>query len=162
MIRCVLFDLDGTLVDTAPEIADAINDTLRRLKRPPVPETLARGWIGDGTRATLGRALAHAGLPEHELSRIWPLFQRDYLDRCGTRSEVYPQVQDTLKRLSAMGVPMAAWFFLAAAVPPNAIVFSSEYLGIGQMARAGLCGEGCRNRIVTLAGSLLIPVVFVP
>lgn len=106
MIRCVLFDLDGTLVDTAPEIADAINDTLRRLKRAPVPEALARGWIGDGTRATLGRALAHAGLPEHELERAWPLFQSDYLERCGTRSEVYPQVQGTLKRLAAMGVPM--------------------------------------------------------
>lgn len=106
MIRCVLFDLDGTLIDTAPEIADAINDTLRRLKRAPVPDDVARGWIGDGTRMTLARALAHAGLPEHEIARAWPTFQQDYLDRCGTRSQVYPEVPATLKRLAAMGVPM--------------------------------------------------------
>jgi phosphoglycolate phosphatase len=105
-IRCVLFDLDGTLVDTAPEIADAVNDTLRRLRRPPVPEALARSWIGEGSRVLLGRALAHAGLPEAQLAQVWRDFQHDYLERCGTRSTVYPHVPETLKRLAMMGVPM--------------------------------------------------------
>ena len=106
MIRCVLFDLDGTLVDTAPEIADAVNDTLRRLKRKPVPEALVRGWLGEGTPTTLARALAHAGVPEQQLAQVWPSFEHDYLERCGTRSVVYPQVHATLQRLAAMGVPM--------------------------------------------------------
>jgi phosphoglycolate phosphatase len=105
-IRCVLFDLDGTLVDTAGEIADAVNDTLARWHRAPVEEALIRGWIGDGSRTTLTRAFAHAGLPEPEVARAWPSFEHDYLERCGTRSTVYPGVLRTLQRLSAMGVPM--------------------------------------------------------
>lgn len=106
MIRCVLFDLDGTLVDTAPEIADAVNDTLARWRRAPVADDLIRGWIGDGSRTTLTRAFAHAGLPEAEVARAWPSFEHDFLERCGTRSALYPGVRRTLERLAAMGVPM--------------------------------------------------------
>ena len=47
------FDLDGTLVDTAPEIGDAVNDTLRRLGLPAVPAGRVIGWIGHGTRELL-------------------------------------------------------------------------------------------------------------
>jgi phosphoglycolate phosphatase len=106
-IRCVLFDLDGTLVDTAAEIADAVNDTLRRLRRQPVPEALVRSWIGEGSQVLLGRAFAHAGLPQAQVAQVWRDFEHDYLERCGTRSEVYPRVTETLKRLAMMGVPMA-------------------------------------------------------
>lgn len=105
-IRCVLFDLDGTLVDTACEIADAVNDTLVRWHRPPVDEALIRRWIGDGSRTTLTRAFEHAGLPPQEVERAWSSFEHDYLERCGTRSAVYPGVERTLQRLSALGVPV--------------------------------------------------------
>ena len=57
--QAVLFDLDGTLVETAPEIADAVNDTLSALGHPQVAEDLAARWIGHGTRELLIQALAH-------------------------------------------------------------------------------------------------------
>ena len=54
----ILFDLDGTLVETAPEIADAVNDTLSALGHPAVLQQEVDDWIGHGTRELLIQALA--------------------------------------------------------------------------------------------------------
>jgi len=57
-LRALLFDLDGTLIDTAPELAVALNRTLASYGRAPVSGEQVRAWIGDGARALLGKALA--------------------------------------------------------------------------------------------------------
>lgn len=57
----VMLDLDGTLVETAPEIADAVNDTLRYFNLAEVSQRQVSDWIGQGTRTLLIRALAFAG-----------------------------------------------------------------------------------------------------
>lgn len=98
MFNAVFFDLDGTLVDTAPEIADAINDLLRSQSYPTVAQSLVRSWIGDGTRALLGKALTHVGAAQTADS-LWSRFETDYLERCGTRSQPYSGVARTLDRL---------------------------------------------------------------
>ena len=54
----VMFDLDGTLIETAPEIFDAVNDTLQALALPLVSQTQVNDWIGHGTRNLLVQALA--------------------------------------------------------------------------------------------------------
>ena len=59
--RAMLFDLDGTLVDSAHGIAWAVNRTLAELGHPAADETLVRTWIGEGARFLLQRALRHAG-----------------------------------------------------------------------------------------------------
>lgn len=104
MLRVILFDLDGTLMDTAPEIADAVNDSLRRLGHAPADEALVRGWIGDGARALLGKALAHAGAPASAQATAWPAFADDYEKRCGTRSLVHDGVRPLLARLRQRGL----------------------------------------------------------
>lgn len=105
------FDLDGTLVDTAPEIGDAVNDTLRRLALPAVPAGRVIGWIGHGTRELLLQALAHAGGESPEalrgseaFTRATLQFDRDYLARCGTRSQPYAGARELLAALRAQGV----------------------------------------------------------
>ncbi|WP_305806488.1 phosphoglycolate phosphatase [Stenotrophomonas sp. YIM B06876] len=102
----VIFDLDGTLVDSAGDIAEAVNRTLQAYALPPVPEATVRGWIGDGVRALLRTALDAAGsarLPEE----VMPEFMRHYRD-CLLRSpRLYPGVIETLTRLQARGTPMA-------------------------------------------------------
>ena len=61
----VMFDLDGTLIETAPEICDAVNDTLQALALPLVSQTQVNDWIGHGTRTLLVQALAWSqGLTE--------------------------------------------------------------------------------------------------
>ena len=107
MVRCVMFDLDGTLVDTAPEIADAVNDSLRRLGRPAASEEQVRGWIGHGAREMLGKALTAAGVGATSANAQWESFRHDYLERCGTRSRVYPGVVPMLERLRAAGTNLA-------------------------------------------------------
>ena len=107
----VLFDLDGTLVETSPEIADATNDLLRELGLPQVSQSQVDAWIGHGTRELLVQALAHVRQLPQEAVRadeamptIAAQFDRHYHRRCGTHSQLYPQVTQTLQQLRAQGV----------------------------------------------------------
>jgi phosphoglycolate phosphatase-like HAD superfamily hydrolase len=58
MFDLMMFDLDGTLIETAPEICDAVNDTLRHFELKAVTQQQVNDWIGHGTRALLIQALA--------------------------------------------------------------------------------------------------------
>ena len=110
----VMFDLDGTLIATAPEIADAVNDTLRRFDLPEVTQQQVDDWIGHGTRELLIQALACSGKTELAAVRasdglmlIAAEFDRHYQRRCGTRSHLYPRVRETLIALRERGVKLA-------------------------------------------------------
>ncbi len=102
MHRAYLFDLDGTLVDSAPDIADALNHTLAALGRPPQDEARVRGWIGDGARALLDKAL---GAPSTDA--VWEHFSYEYNAACGEASTLYPGVRAMLERLHAQGLKLA-------------------------------------------------------
>ncbi|MFP8779002.1 HAD family hydrolase [Hydrogenophaga sp. RWCD_12] len=109
----ILFDLDGTLVETAPEIADAVNDTLSALGHPAVSQQEVDDWIGHGTRELLIQALAKvlgtttATVRQSEaFPRIEADFAHHYQARCGTRSRLYPSVTESLKALRAAGVTL--------------------------------------------------------
>ncbi len=109
----ILFDLDGTLIETAPEIADAVNDTLRRFDLPEVSQQQVNDWIGHGTRELLIQALAWAGNTTAETVRhadsfklIEQAFGRFYQARCGTRSHLYPQVREVLQALREQGLKL--------------------------------------------------------
>ena len=113
-LRLVMFDLDGTLIDTAPEIADAVNDTLAQCGLPLVSQQQVRDWIGHGTRTLLIAALASAqGRTVQEigadpdLPRIAGIFDGHYQQRCGSSSQPYPHVVDVLDSLRAHGVHLA-------------------------------------------------------
>jgi len=111
LFALILFDLDGTLVETAPEIADAVNDTLHHFGLPAVSQQQVNDWIGHGTLELLIQALASVqGQPvevvraSDGLAAIAAEFKRHYRARCGTRSRCYPGVKDTLLRLRAQGI----------------------------------------------------------
>lgn len=113
-VALVLFDLDGTLVDTAPEICDAVNDTLDVLDLPRVPLEKVKAWIGHGTGWLLAQALADvterpiADVMASSLMRVaQPRFDFDYERRCGTSSRLYPHARDVLLALGSRGVHRA-------------------------------------------------------
>ena len=110
----VMFDLDGTLIETAPEIADAVNHTLRDVGLSSVTQQQVNDWIGHGTLELLIQALAHTQhlSDEHvrnsqELPSIAATFNKHYHQCCGTRSHLYPHVRETLTALRSRDVRLA-------------------------------------------------------
>jgi phosphoglycolate phosphatase len=113
-LQLVLFDLDGTLVETGPEICDAVNGTLTSLQLPPATLQQVEDWIGHGTETLLLQALASATGKSVESVRgssLWraaqPHFAVEYERRCGTTSRLYPHAREVLAKLGERGVHRA-------------------------------------------------------
>lgn len=102
--RVVLLDLDGTLIDTAPDLAGAANHVLRKLGREPAEMPVIRGFIGNGVRELMRRALSIQQDPsESELDAAMVDFSQYYGAHLLDHSQIYPGVRDTLKALQAQG-----------------------------------------------------------
>ncbi len=101
-----IFDLDGTLVDSADDIAEAVNRTREELGGTRVPVATVLGWIGDGVGHLVETALADGGLDVPPAAAM-PVFMRHYRD-CLLRSpRLFPGVREALDALRAQAVPMA-------------------------------------------------------
>lgn len=105
-LQAVIFDLDGTLVDSADDIARAVNLTLADLDLDAVDTATVRGWIGDGVRALMASALAHHQ-QDARLDQAMAHFMGHY-HACLLRSpRLYAGVLPALQALQAAAVPMA-------------------------------------------------------
>lgn len=102
----VIFDLDGTLVDSAADIAEAMNRTLAQWGQARVPEATVRGWIGDGVRRLVEQAFAHAGA-DVDIDRVMPDMMRHYGECLLLAPRVYPGVREALAGLHARGARLA-------------------------------------------------------
>ncbi len=109
-VEAVAFDLDGTLVHTAPDLAASVQAMLRDLERPPVDDTAVEGWIGDGVGRLVKRALTgewDADPPAELYSRARASFDRHYAREVSRRSRPYPGVDATLRALRGAGIALA-------------------------------------------------------
>jgi phosphoglycolate phosphatase len=105
----VVFDLDGTLADTAPDLTATLNVILRGEGLPAVPLAEARQMIGHGARVMLERGIEAAGL-EVTPDRLDELYQRflvHYADHLCVESELFPGVVEALDRLEEQGFRFA-------------------------------------------------------
>ena len=101
----IAFDLDGTLVDTAPDLVDTLNLVLEEAGLEPVPYAEARNLVGGGARALIERGLAfeREKLPAFEVDRLLARFLVHYEAHLADRSRAFPEVGDALGTLAAKG-----------------------------------------------------------
>lgn len=105
----ILFDLDGTLVDSVPDLAAAIDAMMQTLGLPLRGEAQVREWVGNGMERLVRRALVGrlTGEPEETLFRqAFPLFQELYHHHNGASSRLYPGATETLEQLRIAGYPL--------------------------------------------------------
>ena len=96
----IVFDLDGTLVDTAPDLVDALNATLRREGLPIVPYDKACTLIGHGARRMLERGLMVAGGSNADTDRLYKYLLAHYADHIADCSRPFPGVEAALDVLA--------------------------------------------------------------
>lgn len=100
----ILFDLDGTLVDTAPDLAAAMNHVLAAHGRPPLPVNDVRHLVGHGARALVTRGLAATGDPApHLVEPSMPLFLAHYAANIANDSRAFDGVEAALDALADAG-----------------------------------------------------------
>ncbi len=99
--RLVVFDLDGTLVDSSRDLADAVNATLARLApgAGPLPQETVRRFIGNGAARLVERSLAEVGLPR-PVPEVLPLFLEESRARLLATTRLYDGVAGVLRALS--------------------------------------------------------------
>ncbi len=105
--RGLLLDLDGTLLDTIDDIADALNTTLRILGFPPHDLAGCRLMVGEGVERLLARALPEGSRERGMVTRGVRLFDQEYARCWNRRTRVYEGIPALLDRLAARGIPMA-------------------------------------------------------
>ena len=104
-----LFDLDGTLVDTAPDLGGALNASLRNAGLPGITEAQARMWIGHGAKFSLTQALDHhnLNLDPATVDALLDNFLNHYENHVAELSTLYAGVVDTLDALRQSGSKLA-------------------------------------------------------
>jgi phosphoglycolate phosphatase len=102
----ILIDVDGTLVDSVPDLAYCVDTMMAELDRPPHGEARVREWVGNGVERLVRRALVGAlnGEPEDaDFERAYPLFLDLYAENTSKRSCLYPGVREGIDRLKSGG-----------------------------------------------------------
>ena len=102
MARLLVFDLDGTLVDSSRDLASAVNAALQQVApgTPAIPLPVVVGFVGEGARLLVERALRHAGsgLP---IEQVLPVFFECYAERLLDTTRLYDGIAEALDALAA-------------------------------------------------------------
>ncbi len=131
-VDLLIFDLDGTLVDTKQDLTNAVNATRARMGLPALDEQLVSSYVGDGAPTLIRRVLGPEA-SEEELARALEFFLAYYGEHKLDCTRPYPGVREALERLSRAGVQMA--------------VLTNKPVRVSQAILEGLSLEGYFARI---------------
>ena len=154
-----MIDLDGTLLDTIPDLAVAANLMLAELGRPPLDESVIRTFVGKGIPMLVERTLARSsgGAADPALfARALTVFERCYAGVNGRHTTIYPGVKEGLERLREQGFPLACVTNKAAGftlplmhacgkfgILPRDMLMIGDSLNDAQAARSAGCPVFC-------------------
>ena len=102
----VVFDPDGTLIDSLPNVADAANALLAAEGQAPLTNDVVAGFVGMGERVFLDRLIAATELRAADFDRLMPQFIRHY-KIAAEDTRLFPGAMEMLNRFRAEGVPLA-------------------------------------------------------
>lgn len=108
-IELIAFDLDGTLIDSVPDLAHALDRMLVDEGLATLGEARVRDFVGNGSRVMVERALAAHDMPADDLElieRAHHAFLAHYTEDPSSRTRLYPGVRDCLQRLAESGMPL--------------------------------------------------------
>ena len=111
--QLLIFDFDGTLIDSVPDLADATNAMLTTLGKETYPIETIRNWIGNGSRLLVERALVgkvevlENELTVEEADHAEQIFFEAYKNLSGSKTVAYPDVDNGLKKLKDAGYTLA-------------------------------------------------------
>jgi len=135
----MLFDLDGTLVDSLPDIAASANHVLQSFDLPLLEDAAVRGMVGDGLVKLLERAIGEQ-CPEPDTALR--LYREHHWDQCIALVEPFPGVADCLSGWQTAGHPMA----VVTNKPARFVHRILDHLGMNQWFDAVVCGDTTPER----------------
>jgi phosphoglycolate phosphatase len=139
--RAVLFDLDGTLADTAPDLVAVLTVMLREQGHPPMPYAVARNEVSNGSSGLV--RLGFGGeLPPVELETLRQRFLELYTAAVCIHSRLFPHLRETCEGLSRSGTPWG----VVTNKPQIMTVPLLDALGLGALARAIVSGDQLPQR----------------
>ncbi len=154
--HAVVFDLDGTLVDSAHDLADAVNEVLVRRDLPQWPVATIRRWIGEGAERLMERALVGGDTERRpaaeETARAVSEFRAIYLGRCTVHTTLYPGAIEALEAARSAGLPTAILTNKPAA--QTAVIL--RHYGLDRLVDAWFGGDSPFGRKPSPAGLLAL------
>jgi phosphoglycolate phosphatase len=131
-IRLVIFDLDGTLIDSRLDLVHSVNAALRHIGRPELPDDVIASYVGDGAPILIQRALGTEAADEALVRKGLEFFLSYYREHKLDHTTVYPGIPEALAaiRSSANGLPRQLAVLSNKPVNPSRAIVDA--LGLGQ------------------------------
>ena len=142
-IRAVLYDMDGTVLDTLEDLKNAVNAAMAAFDQPPLTLEQVRRYVGNGSRRLIELALGE-GTPDMEIERVLDWYKPWYDAHCRILTRPYPGILPMMERLKAAGIRQA----IVSNKPDSAVRALAEdfFPGLAEQAVGEREREGIRRK----------------